>query len=67
MEFKANLENETYSFTSINSTSFLVSSQNNSYILYKTSQWMCADQISPKLLKQLGEIIELHKNKHALS
>ncbi len=62
MEFKANIENELYTFSSINSSSYLVTGQQNSYILYKASQWQCADLIPNKLLRKLAEVIEQQKN-----
>jgi|GEM_PF-1481891 len=58
MEFKATVENQLYIFTSISTSSYLVTGQDNSYILYKSSQWQCADLIPGKLLKKLGEVIE---------
>jgi hypothetical protein len=58
MEFNATIENETYTFSSINSSSYLVTSQQNSYILYKVPQWQCADLIPARLLHQLAQIIE---------
>lgn len=58
MEFNATIENETYTFSSINSSSYLVTSQQNSYILYKVAKWQCADLIPARLLHQLAQTIE---------
>jgi hypothetical protein len=63
MEFKANVEGEIYSFSSINSSSYLVSSEEHQYILYKAASWQCADQISYALLKKLGEMIDTFKGR----
>jgi len=58
MEFKANVEGELYSFSSLNSSSYLVSSSKEEYILYKANRWQCADEIPYALLKKLGDAIE---------
>jgi hypothetical protein len=63
MEFKANVEGEVYNFSSINSSSYLVSGEDHQYILYKTAQWQCADQIPYSLLKKLGEAIDSQGNR----
>jgi len=62
MEFKANVGNQIYSFAYINNTSYLVTGNTDSFILYKSLQWQCADQISSRLLKQLAEVIEQQKS-----
>jgi len=58
MEFKARVEDQIYSFASINSTSYLVTGNHDSFILYKSQQWECAGEISSTLLKKLAEQIE---------
>jgi len=63
MEFKANVEGEIYCFSAINSSSYLVSSGDHEYIIYKTGQWQCADQIPYSLLKKLGEAIDNQHNR----
>jgi hypothetical protein len=60
MEFEATVQNTSYTFNFINNTSVLISGNNAEYILYKTKQWHCADIISEKLLKNLGNAIEEH-------
>ena len=58
MEFTAIVFGETYHFSSLNRSSFLVSGNRGEYILYKTSKWNCADEISTSLVVKLGEVIE---------
>jgi hypothetical protein len=60
MDFEATVQNTIYTFYFINSTSVLISGNNAEYILYKNKQWQCADIISEKLLKSLGNAIEEH-------
>ncbi len=60
MEFEAIVQNTSYTFNFINDTSVLISANNAEYILYKNKQWHCADIISEKLLKCLGNAIEAH-------
>ena len=58
MEFTAIIHGETYRFSLLNKNSFLVSGNRSEYILYKTGNWHCADEISPGLVSKLGEAIE---------
>jgi hypothetical protein len=60
MEFKAVVQGETFLFSSLNKNSFLISGARSEYILYKTSTWLCADEIAAGLLSKLGEAIEEH-------
>ncbi len=60
MRFEAVVHNTHYSFSFINNTSVLISTDNAEYILYKNKQWCCADMINEKLLKSLGNAIEDH-------
>jgi hypothetical protein len=60
MEFEATVQNTSYTFNFINNSSVLISGNNSEYILYKKKQWHCADIISEKLLKSLGNAIEEH-------
>jgi|GraSoiStandDraft_50_1057286.scaffolds.fasta_scaffold1136926_1 hypothetical protein len=61
MEFSALVKNELFTFNPINDNTIMVSGKDNSYILYKTSKWNCADDIPAVLLRRLGEIIEEQK------
>jgi len=58
MEFTAIVSGEIYRFSSLNKSSFLVSGNHNEYILYKSSKWNCADEISVDLVIKMGEGIE---------
>lgn len=58
MEFKATLLGTIYTFSFINNSSVLISSNNAEYILYKNRQWQCADQITEKLLKSFGNVLD---------
>jgi len=58
MEFVAKLNGESYHFLFLNNNSVLVSSNTGEYILYKTKEWRCADELKPKIVQALGEIID---------
>ena len=58
MEFVATIEGHKYLFTSLNKNSFLISGNNTEYILYKSRQWKCADEITFQLLEAFGEVID---------
>lgn len=60
MEFDAEVRGIYYHFTSINSSSILVSGSNGEYILYKNRTWRCADELSREVVDELGEIIDEH-------
>jgi len=59
MKFEATVQNQTFTFTSISSTSFLVSGKSGEYILYKTKKkWNCADDVSNDFIQKLGTVID---------
>jgi hypothetical protein len=58
MEFEATVLGQTYRFSLLNPTSVWISGKNVEYILYKTKEWRCADDISHHLLQQFGQVIE---------
>lgn len=58
MEFEAEVRGERFCFSTINPTTILVSGASAEYILYKRSEWHCADEISRELLTALNEAIE---------
>jgi len=58
MEFDANVNGESYHFFFLNNNSVLVSGVKGEYILYKTRGWRCADELKPKIVESLGEIID---------
>lgn len=58
MKFEATVQNQEYTFTSINSTSFLVSGKSGEYILYKTKKWNCADDVPKEFIQKLGAVID---------
>lgn len=58
MEFDAEIHGENYHFTSINSSSVLVSGRNAEYILYKSRTWRCADELPKQTVEELGEVID---------
>lgn len=60
MEFDAEVRGEHYHFTPINNNSVLVSGNNAEYILYKTTNWRCADELPRQTVKELGEAIDEH-------
>jgi hypothetical protein len=60
MQFNANVSGENYQFYFINSSTVLVSGSKGEYILYKTRNWNCADEIPKDLLYRFNEILEQH-------
>ena len=60
MEFDTTVLGEHYSVSFLDQTSVLVSGREREYILYKTKDWKCADNISIELVSLLGEAIERH-------
>jgi hypothetical protein len=58
MQFTETVSGETYTFYFINSTTVLVTGVKNEYILYKSTKWMCADEIAKELLKSLSDVID---------
>ena len=58
MKFCATVMGNSYTFEFINNSSVLVSGNNTEYILFKSRNWQCADQVEKKLLKNLGEAID---------
>ncbi len=61
MEFEAEVRGERYLFSTINPTTILVSGATAEYILYKRSDWHCADEIDIRLLEALGKAIDRHE------
>ena len=64
MEFEAAVHGENYRFSILNDTSVLVSCRHGEYILYKTRNWRCADDLPRPLVEELGEVIEGHLHLH---
>ena len=60
MEFEQMIHGEKFNFSAISNKYYLVSGPGFEYILYKTTKWECADEISDDLLKRLGAAIESH-------
>ena len=60
MEFDAMVNGERYQFSFINQKSVLVSGRSGEFILYKQSDWFCADDISPTLLRIFRQVIAQH-------
>lgn len=60
MDFDATIQGSRYTFNFISTTSVFISGSNTEYILYKKTQWHCADEIASPLLKSLGNAIEDH-------
>ena len=60
MEFETTIQGLNYHVTYLNRDSFLVSGNNNEYIIYKTTEWKCADDITGNLLEKIGDAIEKH-------
>ena len=60
MEFVATIEGQKYRFSYLNKNSFLISGNQCEYIVYKTKEWKCADEITSDLLETFGEVIEEH-------
>lgn len=58
MEFYAIVDGERFQFSFITDHSVLVTGTHAAYILYKKKQWQCADEISNKLLKSLGNVLD---------
>ena len=61
MEFEAEVRGERFCFSTINPTTILVSGATAEYILYKRSDWHCADEISRELLAALSAAIESNR------
>jgi hypothetical protein len=60
MEFSVTIENELFSFSKVNATTYLVTGRELSVIIYKTRKWLCADNVPEKLVAMLGETIDEH-------
>ena len=60
MEFVANIQGQKYHITHLGRDSFLVSGNGMEYIIYKTTEWKCADDIAGNMLDNLGDAIEKH-------
>jgi hypothetical protein len=59
MEFQTTVLGKTYQFTALGRQNFLVSAQDEEYILYQNNRrWNCADDIHEQLLMHLAEAIE---------
>jgi hypothetical protein len=58
MEFTAVIQGENFHFSPLNQNSFLICGNHREYILYKSKNWQCADEISTDLLYKLGKVIE---------
>ena len=58
MEFSATIERELYSFSQVSNSSYLVTGNNLSIIVYKSKTWRCADDVPEKLVNTLGQVIE---------
>lgn len=60
MEFAALVWGEEYRFSFLNNNSVLVSGRQGDYILYKAEIWRCADEVSPDMVEELGEVIDAY-------
>ena len=60
MEFIELIQGEKYSFSYVAKNLFLVTAANKEFILYKTIDWHCADEIEEQLLEMLGQTIDAH-------
>jgi hypothetical protein len=58
MEFEGYIENEQFMFSLLSNGYFFITGKENSYIIYKSKRWLCADEISDRLLRGLGQIID---------
>lgn len=58
MEFSATVGHEEFTFSQINQSSYLVSSNRVSVIIYKGRNWQCADDVPYNLVSQLGQVID---------
>jgi hypothetical protein len=58
MEFNEILEGNKYSFSYIAKNLFLVTGADCEYILYKTNEWKCAEEVPNDLLEKLGYLID---------
>jgi hypothetical protein len=63
MEFSTTIERELYSFSQVSNTSFLVTGNDLSIIVYKAKTWRCADDVPEKLVNTLGQVIEKYQVK----
>jgi hypothetical protein len=61
MEFNAPVGNHIYNFSQISPTSYMVTGQDHSLIVYKASRWQCADDVPEKFVANLGKIIDSHQ------
>jgi hypothetical protein len=52
------LEHEVYNFSQISTTSYLVTGNKFSIIIYKAKAWRCADDVPKGLVARLGEIVD---------
>lgn len=58
MEFYELIHGENFQFSKIGHEQFLISSKNKDYILYKKTDWVCAEDVPEELLENLGAAIE---------
>ena len=60
MDFAAGVRREEYRSSFLNNSSVLVSGRQGDYILYKNRVWRCADDISTKVVEELGKVIDAY-------
>ena len=58
MEFSATIGQEQFTFSQINQSSYLVTSNRVSVIIYKGKGWQCADDVPDVLISQLGRVVD---------
>jgi hypothetical protein len=62
MDFTATVHGRAFHIVRLNHNNYLVTGDNEQYIVYKTAAWKCAEEMNSDLLEAIGETIESRLN-----